>query len=527
MSTKNTTPPIYHPRRDACGARLLLRHPSQPTPLAAWSVKEATATVIPDGRLPDRLNGLAITPSLAAPPDDAGWEALAASATFDEPPFNPGSGLKPAAGAAIVESDGRVWLVAPSNQFGGYAATLPKGRIEAMSPRATAIKEAFEETGLQIRLTGFLADCARSTTYTRYYLAERVGGSPAAMGWESQAVHLVPSADLPDFLTHKNDASLLTALQASVANDAPRPVRTAATRKDWSNCRPMPREHITVPLTLSFDDRQMARIRLGFVPWDQNQKWFIYFANGTLNFHRSWTGFCIYRVQFRRPGRCWQAVEAQINRQSEQYGGQSDEEDLRLIQELIDNFLLDESASSPDQSPFLQALALAVEPNYLGNPEVVLRELGVHFGLVLRHVAPHPDAAERLARYKDWNEDLFRLTQIFSGAHPDYTALPGWHSADQLGASLVKHFDLDADYCADENLAFLVTEALASLCNHTRTFVDAVAAEPGATAEQFNDQVAELLAFVVSVLLGTNSVVAPGKTVADFKWRPATTESAT
>jgi hypothetical protein len=32
------------------------------------------------------------------------------------------------------------------------------------------------------------------------------------MGWESQAVHLVPRALLADFLTHPNDLPLLQAL---------------------------------------------------------------------------------------------------------------------------------------------------------------------------------------------------------------------------------------------------------------------------------------------------------------------------
>lgn len=81
-----------------------------------------------------------------------------------------------------------------------------------MSPQATAIREAFEEAGLKVKITGFLADSERTETYTRYYLAQRIGGTPAAMGWESQAVHLVPRADLDKFLHHTNDKPLLEAL---------------------------------------------------------------------------------------------------------------------------------------------------------------------------------------------------------------------------------------------------------------------------------------------------------------------------
>jgi hypothetical protein len=72
----------------------------------------------------------------------------------------------------------------------------------------------FEETRLQVRLRGFLADTLRTTSFNRSYLAERIGGTPADMGWESQAVQLVPRALLGQYFTHPNDQPLLQALQA-------------------------------------------------------------------------------------------------------------------------------------------------------------------------------------------------------------------------------------------------------------------------------------------------------------------------
>ena len=113
----------------------------------------------------------------------------------------------------VEEPDGRLWLVAPSNAFGDYTATFPKGRIEGNgSHQASAIREAYEEAGLKVKIIGFLADSNRSQSYTRYYLAQRVGGDPGLMGWESQAVHLVPRAALGKFLTHPNDFLLRSLL---------------------------------------------------------------------------------------------------------------------------------------------------------------------------------------------------------------------------------------------------------------------------------------------------------------------------
>jgi 8-oxo-dGTP pyrophosphatase MutT (NUDIX family) len=112
-----------------------------------------------------------------------------------------------------MEEDGRVWLVSPTNGFGGYAATFPKGRVDpGASLQHTAVREVFEEAGLLVRLEAHLIDVPRTQTYTRYYLARRIGGCPSAMGWETQAVHLVPAARLAEVATHANDAPVIRAL---------------------------------------------------------------------------------------------------------------------------------------------------------------------------------------------------------------------------------------------------------------------------------------------------------------------------
>jgi len=56
----------------------------------------------------------------------------------------------------------------------------------------------------------------RTQTYTRYYMARRIGGCPAEMGWESQAVHLVPAARLDEVAVHPNDVGVIEAARAFV-----------------------------------------------------------------------------------------------------------------------------------------------------------------------------------------------------------------------------------------------------------------------------------------------------------------------
>lgn len=209
--------PVHHPRRDDRGRRVRITQPSIASPLEQWADPAAIAVTVPDGPVPALLNGIVLA-RWSEPAGGTGhvrWGDADGLTAFDEPPFEPPAGLAPAAGVVTLEPDGRVWLVAPTNGYGGYKLTFPKGKLEpGIGHRAAARKEAWEESGLRVTLTGFLADVPRSTSHTRYFLARRVGGTPAEMGWESQAVWLVPLLRLAEVATHPNDRPLLVALAA-------------------------------------------------------------------------------------------------------------------------------------------------------------------------------------------------------------------------------------------------------------------------------------------------------------------------
>lgn len=201
---------MIHPRPDHRGLPVHLSRPHAPTSIEAWVDPSSLATTVPEGPRPEVLNGLPLKPWQDAPRTLVAWAKVAGQGAFTEPP-PPSRHLT--AGVVILEPEGRVWTVSPSNAFGGYVNTFPKGHPDpGLSLRATAIKEAFEETGLKVALTGWLVDVTRTTSLARYYLARRLGGDPAAMGWESQAVHLVPMALLPSHLTHPKDQPILAAL---------------------------------------------------------------------------------------------------------------------------------------------------------------------------------------------------------------------------------------------------------------------------------------------------------------------------
>ena len=72
-----------------------------------------------------------------------------------------------------------------------------------------AIKEAWEESGLKIEITGILGDFERTTSIARMYTARRVGGDPTTMGWETQAVQLVPKEKLLEAMNMPSDKEIV------------------------------------------------------------------------------------------------------------------------------------------------------------------------------------------------------------------------------------------------------------------------------------------------------------------------------
>jgi hypothetical protein len=165
MQTAN----VYHPRPDDSGKPVLLKQPSKPTPAETWSQADRVASTVPDGAMPAELNGIPFVRWSDVPQSHEAWNTVIGQNDVGEPPFVCPKGKAEAAGVVVCEPDGRVWLVSPSNGYAGYQNTFPKGRIEKNSPRqAAAIREALEESGLQVEITGFLVDSVRSLTYTRY-----------------------------------------------------------------------------------------------------------------------------------------------------------------------------------------------------------------------------------------------------------------------------------------------------------------------------------------------------------------------
>ena len=197
---------MVHPRKGEDGEDVIIMHPSTPTGVDSWADSDATAIATPGCDMPSTLNGIAFTEWEDAPKTLEEWASVDGQTDLDEGLIPEVEGKGTSTGIIIQEPDGRVWVSGPTNQYGGYIMTYPKGHVEeGISYQANAIKEVYEETGLQVEITGLLGDFERTTTVTRMYVGKRVSGNPANMGWESQFIALVPKDRLTELVEHPAD----------------------------------------------------------------------------------------------------------------------------------------------------------------------------------------------------------------------------------------------------------------------------------------------------------------------------------
>lgn len=113
--------------------------------------------------------------------------------------------------------------------------------------------------------------------------------------------------------------------------------RIIATKHSWINTpMPLKRESLKMALSLSF--LEFERIKVGFIPQRMEDRWFIFFEEGWLYFHRSWTGFCNYQLRFEPKEHGFLLVESWINRDENQFRGGDLEAEQENVLSLLSYF---------------------------------------------------------------------------------------------------------------------------------------------------------------------------------------------
>ena len=112
--------------------------------------------------------------------------------------------------------------------------------------------------------------------------------------------------------------------------------RRRAIKSDWQTHR-MPRTRTHFELGIPLTEDEFEFLAWGHIPEEMEDHWFMYFDGEAFCFHRSWTGFCIYRVYVKRDrdssGYVLDRVTA--NRSQKQYLETSDERDAVMVMILV------------------------------------------------------------------------------------------------------------------------------------------------------------------------------------------------
>lgn len=83
-----------------------------------------------------------------------------------------------------------------------------------------------------------------------------------------------------------------------------------------------------IEIDLHFTGKQFLRLTKGLIPEEMEDKWFIFYENGWLYFHRSWTGHGIYKAHLKKESDGYSITEFQAERNQEKYSNEDDNEDI-------------------------------------------------------------------------------------------------------------------------------------------------------------------------------------------------------
>jgi len=124
------------------------------------------------------------------------------------------------------------------------------------------------------------------------------------------------------------------------------PSNEIATRGSWK-ILPLPTVRAKLGFAESYAADEFERVKRGLIPKKMEDKWFIFFEESWLYFHRSWTGPCIYAVRFEASATGASAVESWVSRDSAHYRETRTDYERALVKFLIDAFLLGKPATFP------------------------------------------------------------------------------------------------------------------------------------------------------------------------------------
>jgi hypothetical protein len=108
-----------------------------------------------------------------------------------------------------------------------------------------------------------------------------------------------------------------------------------AKRSDWK-IKDMPLRSESVAIDRLYSREEFEKIAAGLIPKQMEDHWFIFYDEPWLYLHRSWTGFCVFKVRFESIPELAEVVEAWVNREPTEWRAPDINDDVNLLEFLLD-----------------------------------------------------------------------------------------------------------------------------------------------------------------------------------------------
>lgn len=144
-----------------------------------------------------------------------------------------------------------------------------------------------------------------------------------------------------------------------------------ATKDTWIN---LPIDNPKqLEIYLEFTESQFNKIKNGLIPEEMEDKWFIYYEEGFLHFHRSWTGHGLFKAKITKEPTGYIIRDFWVERNIEKYSNLDDDGDRTTLKLLISNGLLHEPLSSLKTESSLDSSDEALK-NYVVYGNMILKD---------------------------------------------------------------------------------------------------------------------------------------------------------
>lgn len=120
-----------------------------------------------------------------------------------------------------------------------------------------------------------------------------------------------------------------------------------ATKDKWETIPMTNPKKLDVSISLNIE--QLTKLKLGLVPNEMEDKWFVYFENKTMHFHRSWTGYEIFKAKLNYNDSGCQINEFCVEQNPEKYKELDDARNISLFKNHID-YLSNREINNPVKS---------------------------------------------------------------------------------------------------------------------------------------------------------------------------------